>query len=242
MLSLLKRAARSLRGEKARAAATKKMFDGVVHSYAKNYVQPENTKEEIARLTERKRGLTGLESETGTAISERIAELKCADLDAKYPRLSLDFLKFKNTRGQPQFAVFGLHNSEASLTLDRGGVEQSVPFFHLHRFYAGFKMSWAAFHIGDKYRTKLSTHFNGTLPPEAREAIEKAKPDFPRNSDYRDTPRENIGVIASVDSWKEEKIRMADPLVVGFRGARAWLICSFDLTPAEDYILGTFTE
>lgn len=227
------------------AEEKKELFESVVTTYAKKVVQPDDPAAEIARLKARDAKLLPVEQEVKNAIKRHISELACARLDAKYPRLNLGFLSFRNKRRQPQFGVFSTQDPSTKVILDSDGRVQNVlPFNGIAKHYLP-----TAFKCDHGYRnTALRTEFNGSIPDEARESIDEAREDFKYDSEYEyliDRERNvksGIGIIAAVDRWEEEKIPIADPLVVGIKGGRAWLICSFDLAPIEDYVLGTFTE
>lgn len=249
MIGFLKKAAKSFKkgwsvSRNTPAEEKKQLFEGVVTTYAKKVVQPTDPQAEIIRLSERKAKLLPVEHEVMKAMSAHIEELRCAELDAKYPRLNLDFLSFRNKRKQPQFGVFSIDESTAKIWLNStGNVEAVVPFNSLREYYA--KNTYR--HISGYRSTEFSTEFNGSIPDEARESIAKAQADFPLEGDRSGISRDRyihrgIGIIAAVDQWDERRIPVADPLVVGINRGRAWLICSFDLSPIEDYVLGTFTE
>jgi len=83
---------------------------------------------------------------------------------------------------------------------------------------------------GNRYMLgrEATATFRGSIPPEVREEIKKAKKDFGKK----------IYLIAEENNWESRDIAPVnlDPLVIGVKDGRTWLITSFDLTPIEDAV------
>lgn len=84
---------------------------------------------------------------------------------------------------------------------------------------------------------RIQTKFNALIPTKVRKEIEEARKTF----------NKSIYLIGEADKWtlKEEvkvtPVRPVDPLVIGVKGMKAFLISSFDLAPVEDMVIREFT-
>ena len=90
-----------------------------------------------------------------------------------------------------------------------------------------------------KYENKyvrLISYFNALIPQETKTKIKKARWDF---STY------NLFFISETkpEEWNiEEGIKTMDPLVIGVKDDKCYLIDKFDTTPLEEYVIQEFTS
>ena len=87
-------------------------------------------------------------------------------------------------------------------------------------------------------RFRIQTKFNALIPPRVRKEIKEARKTF----------TESIYMIGEAEEWtlsnevKITPVRRVDPLVIGVKGRKAFLVTSFDLAPVEDMVRREFTE
>ncbi len=74
----------------------------------------------------------------------------------------------------------------------------------------------------------LRSEFVGIIPTETKEKTLEAEHYF-----------DNINLVAEEKHWQQFEIK-ADPLVVGIKGGRSYLIDHFDCTPIENFVKSEF--
>lgn len=88
----------------------------------------------------------------------------------------------------------------------------------------------------DRHRYTYSSQFAGGIPRDVKNELKVAKKTFGKH----------LYVIAEVDSWKDKEIRdlpsTGDPLIVGVKAQRCFLISEFNCTTIEDYVCKEFKE
>lgn len=168
----------------------------------------------------------------------------------RYPLISLEFLRMRDAKGFPRFAVFCPESSRFSLHSE--GIDAWSYRDHGYRWIAP---SIVRHYFADVNRTLrkqakgrstlwnrkeliISQTFNGLIPDKLRDEMRqcgKAMPGRPL-------------IVADAGEWvvsetSQPRLSGVDPLVIQFDYARpeqAWLIGHFDITPTEDYVRREF--
>lgn len=91
---------------------------------------------------------------------------------------------------------------------------------------------------GDRLEVEvsLSTTFSGAMPDSTRQLILAAEKAF-----------DNVFIVADAPEWQLQvqqvplPVRIGDPLVIGQKGQKFWLLDKFLTTAAEDWALSEFT-
>jgi len=104
----------------------------------------------------------------------------------------------------------------------------------------------------------LKASFTGVIPQPIRDKIKEIEPIFSeqkvrteiewygflgfrsREVSVPYTTGPHIFLIAEVSQWSTETKIKKDPLVVGYKAGKLWLISSFDETPLEAYVTAEF--
>lgn len=214
------------------------------------------TKERRAKLSENLTSLFGVresllpvESGARDRIDQEIAgmevEIECIDFAAEtgLPRLSLEPFFWRNRKGFPILAPFGVMGSEIRiLTHFRASDSSSwvrhkiTDFIPAHgealyrRIYPDViaRMNKKVRETGD--RASLSASFEGIIPDETREKIQQ-------------WPAKDVFLVTEVPDWRfgVTKAPRVDPLVCLWRHDTLWLLDKFDTTSIEEYIAREFT-
>lgn len=202
-------------------------------------------KAELDRVEAERAKMLGVERSMRGHLASKIghlqATLECRSLYGKYPALDLSFLRWGWCRRKyPRFAVFQIRDGLCSMLINRGGYVMEAPAFYCDA-HRDLPKRW--FWLGPDVlndvlvqEVRIRCEFAGVLPDPTRAKIKDALPDF--GGSYS-SPIYIVQETTKKD-WKAEKIRAPkDPLVIGVKEGRAFLIDQFDVTPAEDYILTT---
>ncbi len=83
----------------------------------------------------------------------------------------------------------------------------------------------------------FSSQFFGLIPQNVKDKIQIARKAF----------GEDLYLVAEAHNWETGKARLIhnsrdDPLIIGVKGRKSFLIAEFDCTPLEDYVRREFTE
>lgn len=108
----------------------------------------------------------------------------------------------------------------------------------------GFQMFCHNFNT-DEHTHTISHKFEGFLPDEIRNIVKDVttRKEVTPNSFERDFALENLYLIEESYNWKsdyekkKEPVRNWDPVIVGIKNNIAYYICSFDVTPAEKFLV-----
>jgi len=167
-----------------------------------------------------------------------------------YPeQLSTEVLTWRykegKNKGYPAFMVIDLNDSAGVFTLNGNASywgKASVEVYmrsgtFLEPFYQDLtsilvnQSFWQRFE-GEYSLTKISASFAGVLPDDTLTRIQVAK---------AQNLFESILLIAQVDQWSTETVRVTtDPLIVGLRDGKLFIIDKFDLKPLETYAAEQF--
>lgn len=223
-----------------RAAATATMIDATKERRAK-------LSENLVSLSQMRESLLPVEGGARGRIDQEISgaetEIECIDFAAKtgLPRLSLEPLSWRNRKGFPILAPFGVTKAEiiikTDFSMDSSYVRRrTTKFTPAHgevlyrRVYSDViaKMNEKVRESGDS--VTLSARFEGVIPNETREKIQQ-------------WPAQEVFLVTEVPDWRFEKVRAprVDPLVCLWRHDALWLLDKFDTTPIEEYIAREFT-
>lgn len=209
----------------------------------------EEINKEVLRLEEIHGQMTSMEGEAKAAIWQQVYTLRASRRDAKWPRLDMSFMKWRNKDGWPIFAFFhpeGNGTCQISATLNEYGdfQEQCKPALFNYCNYGLFtdvvrrlqgmipKGTLPEYHY---YEQAIEAKFEGTIPQKIRDRLIEIK-----NSEEF----ESIRIITEAPKWSVEgKVKRInpDPLIIGVHGDKAWLLDSFDITPLEHVIRSEFT-
>lgn len=94
----------------------------------------------------------------------------------------------------------------------------------------------------------ISSRFAGAIPAEVRTSIREARPKFEQIYIVTESPewemeafeeRTSEGVYTRLNP---KPIPQRDPLVIGEKNGKFWLIAVFDTTPTEEYVAREFTS
>jgi hypothetical protein len=175
-------------------------------------------------------------------IARLEAELRAAklQLDARFPRIDMGFMKKRGWNLYPAFALFDVTLPPLCLlklrhdwipatnrTLDQRLVECS-PMPNLMWEYADLEWLRAKV-LSTRESIELWTELKGVIPGEVRQLIKQNIGTF-----------DQIAIAAEVAKWNE-RIGPGDPLVLGRVGPLWWLIAKFDTTPLEEYVAKEFS-
>lgn len=204
-------------------------------------VTAEQARGEIARLGKMRESLLPIESDAKAQIGARLAELDCLSLNALFPSIDLSFLRWRRKDdGWPVFAFFSIEKKDCSLSVDRGGWSSNpkIPYGDTKHIATAFYGD--VFDRLETFRTDatgldrsvLSATFKGVIPEKTREKIV----DCAKGKLFG-----NIIIVAEAPWHLRKEIIDPDPLVIGVKHGKAWLIDVFDLTPTEQIIKSEWT-
>jgi hypothetical protein len=226
----------------------KKIFKEAQENKSKTLVTDVATLEkEIVWLREKTNNLFGCETEARkkieAAIDSKNIYLEKARLvhneEWNYMPLSLDMFTWRDYRGLPVLAIFGVDNPTFCLrhrayAKQTEVMHQKLPSPIIEKFGDVWKVleTYGKRHrpSGSSYdECTITAQFNGVIPDDARNAINKAKSEFGRENIYLiSEPKFEFNVKSHIDP---------DPIVVGWKGNTLWYITDFDLTPVEEAAL-----
>lgn len=87
------------------------------------------------------------------------------------------------------------------------------------------------FYLPSHTRYSFTSKFKGIIPEDVRQTINYSKKLFGNR----------IYLVAEADNWKGRKVDTEDPLVIGVRGNKCFLLDEFDCTKMEHYVKSEFT-
>lgn len=192
-------------------------------------------------------GLTALRDDERSDLERRIRELatmsEFADLDARFRRMNMSFLRWRQPDSEaglmvPRFAVFNLDNPVCSLKAKDRWNEKTAstvpvtvqPFWQdvldaMQRYLVGRQSGSMDMEL------EVSVKFAGIIPQDVRKIILDNKELF-----------DEMLLVTEAPQWQTllksepRKIPVGDPLVIARKGEWYWLLAAFDLSPAEHFI------
>ncbi len=174
-------------------------------------------------------------------------ELKLVGNLKDMPQLSLEPLKWRSEQGWPQLIVLGTEEPLVRFFFGvsrgdyRSGArkcelvtnpELPMPILECYEDVIGRLFTRAT---SKQVNLDLTSHFTGIFPVEIRQVIRQAKTKF-----------DQVFIIAEAQKWELTESKPvvvphnADPLVVGWKNNKLYLIDSFDLTTVENYVRSEF--
>lgn len=240
---------------------TANVLQDVVEEYSYNYVIPPNIEKQIAGLQKELANTSSLELEHREQLTASLTELRAgpvvAKIDARYNRIDMRFmrqLRLQDGYWVPVFAAFEFNAipavftkivpkrflekmSECRIWVTSSGGFQTSPVFFEDLLNDGVEQIKQCVKNkgGDSYVvTNFKVAFTGKFPEETRQKIQQARKLGLRTF-----------VVSEVPNWSitEKRIPIPeDPLVIGYKAGRYWLIDKFDLTPTERWVAEEFTS
>lgn len=220
-------------------------------------------KAEVDALEKRSVSLLGVEQVQADVIQDRIAELKQDLLASLFieserqppPLLSPEILTWRHPKRikgvpVPRLAPISIDSpccrfSASRLTFVRTlGYADNVPG-PLSDYYADIQEGLARRVARLRTRAvELSWRFEGVIPDEIRERIVEHVDDFGEGEIIlvADAPLETWRFRERRAELEARPARLLDPLVVGLKAGRLWLLDAFDPTPIERYAADEFSE
>lgn len=192
-------------------------------------------------LKDAKRPLLGIEKEAADEIDRRLEDLTDLYVNSFYPSIDLSFLGWRRkSDGYPVFACFLPSDPRCCIEvhpgMEFGFVRHSAKFKFfpdikdITKHYSAYCEETAS-RLRNEYMTQmLWARFAGIIPGETRAKIKNAQ-----NQEVF----EHVIIIAEA-AW-QVKMEPADPLVVGLRKGKGWLIDKFDLSPIEKIVGAEFS-
>lgn len=171
-------------------------------------------------------------------------EKRCLHLAAKYPRLSLQPLTWRDENKRPRLIPFSVQSAHFRFTIDdpdhnsfyiRNGEVLPITPKMPQPIVACYQDVLQSIKRRGTIAT-LSTKWEGVLPPNVRQIV-KANSDFKRDDMY---------LLAEPTNWEltfqklPERPLNPDPLLVGYAEGSFWLLAQFDVTPLEHYVASEF--
>lgn len=190
--------------------------------------------------------LLPFEADLAPRLASEIARLEAEQraaklqLDAKFARIDMGFMKKKGWNLYPAFALFDVTlppiclvrlRHHWILATDHTREAQVVycnPMPNLMWEYADLE-SFKARVLSTRDSIELWTELQGVVPADVRHLIKQNMGSF-----------DQIAIAAEVAKWNE-RIGPGDPLVLGRLGPLWWLIAKFDTTPLEEYVAKEFS-
>ena len=152
-----------------------------------------------------------------------------------YPPFDPECLTWRNAKGYPRLAVFGLDHPifELSILLSSWGSYRQGhwPWPMPRVIKMQYKDVFALLRGMAKKERKsirLRATFDGLIPADVKQEIKVAEKQF-----------KSLFIVGEVSKWELKKsapIRRVDPLLIGHQADRLWLIAAFDTTTLEKYI------
>jgi len=174
----------------------------------------------------------------------------------RYPMISLEFLRMRDSKGFPRFAVFMLgrptcqfmSNWWSGAMFDSGfpnrlAHQSELSDALMEMYFADVRQTVQAIHKAtvpwsrrSEIRTTVSQRFGGVIPDAVRTEIETAAKELPGVTT----------IVADAGPWQVEQRRAtsgSDPLVIRIDPrdvSTGLLVAHFDTTPAEQYVMREF--
>jgi hypothetical protein len=207
-----------------------------------------------------------------TGYFEENDRIQCALFDLHFPRIDVDFLRWRK-KGKPVFAYFGFEHVNGDKL--RYQMKQECSFSNhsygygeddLYRWYEDIVSGLSQEREKAGYRTTYSISTKapvGFLPADVQRLIFRWKPRArPWNHHGRpygfrkpidethDAPPctfRELYVVCEAQEWDERVIVTKDPLLIGsYRGQSVtplfWLLAKFDMTPMEAYVAAEWSH
>ena len=225
---------------------------------------PQVIQDELVKLGKQRNALYSFEQEAAAAVDVRINELRMVLLDAKFPRISLDFFKWRRkSDGWPVFSFFKIGDkgltckirvevniwdswataSKKFTTPDIRFVRSDKPpsegsysvESYFEDVFEKLEKEAQKNHAKDGREIfQLEANFHGVIPTANKAKIQEA---------MTLTGFNDILIVAEAD-WRLQRFPGLDPLVIGInsRTGTAWLIDAFDVTPVENYLKSEFAS
>lgn len=192
-------------------------------------------------------------------------ELVQAKLDEQYQPIDMSFMKKRKWSQKhqcvlPLFAMFDIDNASCIMEghSTRGGHTGTINQWSLAQPQILLQLCSETTSMLQKramqdipsYSSQayaISAKFAGAIPADVRKQIAAAKPQF-----------EHVYLVTESPEWELEHFKgtengvrthlhtppipqQRDPLVIGEKQGKFWLIAAFDTTPAEEYVRKEFT-
>lgn len=205
----------------------------------------------------------GLSNKLHTEIYQLGLELIDAKLDEAYQRIDMSFMskrKWSEKHGcaLPLFAMFNIDNPRCILEghainarqVQQWAIAQPEVLSKLCPQVAKMLQDMALDGLPQWWsRAKtISASFVGGIPADIRAKISTAKPQFERIYIVTDSPDWNLESFEAQSQngvhtrLHTPPIPQRDPLVIGEKNGKFWLVAAFDTTPAEEYVRREFTS
>ena len=78
----------------------------------------------------------------------------------------------------------------------------------------------------------FTSKFRGIIPNQTKSRIDNAKSLFDSQ----------VYIVAEADNWEGKQVDTIDPLVIGVRNSKCFLLDEFDCTKSENYVKMEFKE